>query len=108
MNLELNLEPISVNPYLNQLQSIADEKDTHVNYLLENGLQNVLAQGIITYNKESRPKDRVQYKTTYDQELLDKLKSLLSSIIYLLMMSLNIVLNLSILVHIKIAVTNIE
>lgn len=59
---------------LNQLQSIADEKDTHVNYLLENGLQNVLAQGIITYNKESRPKDRVQYKTTYDQELLEQVK----------------------------------
>lgn len=59
---------------LNQLQFIADEKDTHVNYLLENGLQNVLSQGVITYNKESRPKDRVQYKTTYDQELLNQVK----------------------------------
>ena len=53
---------------------MAKEKDTHVNYLLEIGLQNVLAHGVIAYNKESRPKDRVQYKTTYDQELLDRVK----------------------------------
>ena len=46
----------------------------HVNYLIETGLQTVLSQGVITYNKESRPKDRVQYKTTYDKELLDQVK----------------------------------
>ena len=37
-------------------------------------IQNVLSQGIITFNKESRPKDRVQYKTTYDKELLENVK----------------------------------
>ena len=45
-----------------------------MNYLLKHGLQRVLAQGIITYNKEFRPKDRVQYKTTYDKELLQEVK----------------------------------
>jgi len=59
---------------LEQLQEIALEHDTHVNYLLETGLQRVLAQGIITYSKELRPKDRVQYKTTYDKELLQEVK----------------------------------
>lgn len=59
---------------LEQLQAIALEHDTHVNYLLETGLQKVLAEGFITYNKESRPKDRVQYKTTYDKELLEEIK----------------------------------
>lgn len=59
---------------LEQLQELALEHDTHVNYLLETGLQNVLDQGVITYSKESRPKDRVQYKTTYDQELLQQVK----------------------------------
>ena len=59
---------------IEKLQEIALEHDTHVNYLLETGLQNVLDQGVITYNKELRPKDRVQYKTTYDKELLQKVK----------------------------------
>jgi len=59
---------------LEQLQAIALKHDTHVNYLLETGLQNVLSQGVITYSKESRPKDRVQYKTTYDKELLAEVK----------------------------------
>ena len=59
---------------LEQLQQLALEHDTHVNYLLETGLQNVLDQGVITYNKELRPKDRVQYKTTYDEDLLQEVK----------------------------------
>ena len=59
---------------IEKLQEIASEHDTHVNYLLETGLQNVLDQGVITYNKELRPKDRVQYKTTYDKDLLQKVK----------------------------------
>lgn len=59
---------------LEQLQETALEHDTHVNYLLETGLQKVLEQGVIIYNKESRPKDRVQYKTTYDKELLEAMK----------------------------------
>jgi hypothetical protein len=59
---------------LDKLNTLADENDTHVNYLIESGLQNVLTQGVITFNKESRPKDRVQYKTTYDKELLENVK----------------------------------
>lgn len=59
---------------LEELHTVALENDTHVNYLLETGLQSVLAQGLITFNKELRPKDRVQYKTTYDKELLESVK----------------------------------
>lgn len=59
---------------LDNLESLAIQHNTHVNYLIESGLQTVLSQGVITFNKESRPKDRVQYKTTYDQELLDQVK----------------------------------
>lgn len=59
---------------LEQLNTLAVKYDTHVNYLIENGLQNVLSQGVITFNKETRPKDRVQYKTTYDQQLLEQVK----------------------------------
>ncbi|MFD1040020.1 rRNA methyltransferase [Virgibacillus byunsanensis] len=60
---------------LEQLNALAEEHDTYVNYLLENGLENVLAEGIILYNKELRPKDRVQYKTTYDKDLLENVKA---------------------------------
>ena len=59
---------------LDQLSAMAEENDTYVNYLIETGLQTVLAQGVITFNKKSRPKDRVQYKTTYDKELLEQVK----------------------------------
>ena len=59
---------------IDQLKTLADDNNTHVNYLIENGLQNVITEGIITFNKETRPKDRIQYKTTYDKELLEEVK----------------------------------
>jgi hypothetical protein len=59
---------------LNELQEVADVHDTRINYLLETGLQKILEQGVITYNKDLRPKDRVQYKTTYDRVLLEEVK----------------------------------
>lgn len=59
---------------LKELTVIAKENRTHVNYLLENGIINVLIKGSISYNKDLRPKDRVQYKTTYDKELLESLR----------------------------------
>ncbi|MEQ6378056.1 rRNA methyltransferase [Bacillaceae bacterium S4-13-58] len=59
---------------VDKLNFIANENDTYVNYLLETGLQEVLAQDIITFDKKARPKDRVQFKTTYDKELLEEIK----------------------------------
>ncbi|MCG7345211.1 rRNA methyltransferase [Sporosarcina sp. ACRSL] len=61
---------------LNDLNKLAEENDTHTNYLLENGLLNVMKQDVISYNKDLRPKDRVQYKTTYDKELLAEIKKM--------------------------------
>lgn len=59
---------------LNQLKEMAEEHDTHINYLLETGLEYAIQQPTIAYNKKLRPKDRVQYKTTYDKDLLRKAK----------------------------------
>lgn len=59
---------------LEQLQELSEELDTYSNYLVENGLRNVLAAGVIEYDKNLRPTDRIQYKTTYDQELLESVK----------------------------------
>lgn len=59
---------------LEQLDTLAMQNNTHMNYLIESGLRTVLSQGVIAFNKEARPKDRIQYKTTYDQELLESVK----------------------------------
>lgn len=59
---------------LESLKLMAVANNTHLNYLIESGLQKVLVQDVISFNKESRPKDRVQYKTTYDKELLESTK----------------------------------
>ncbi len=59
---------------LNQLEELAEKHNTHVNYLFESGLKKVLSSGEISFNKKSRPKDRVQFKTTYDKDLLDAVK----------------------------------
>jgi hypothetical protein len=59
---------------LDKLNNLAIEHDTHPNYLIESGLQEVLFQDVITFNKSNRPKDRIQYKTTYDKELLERVK----------------------------------
>lgn len=59
---------------LDKLSILAKKNNTHVNYLIENGLENLLAIGSIDFDKEQRPKDRVQYKTTYDKDLLAALK----------------------------------
>ena len=59
---------------LNELKTMAKENKTHVNYLMESGLKIVLQQGHILFNKETRPNDRIQYKTTYDKELLEGLR----------------------------------
>jgi hypothetical protein len=49
---------------LESLKDMAKEKNIRVNYLLEIGLQNTLKQEVVSYSKDTRPKDRIQYKTT--------------------------------------------
>lgn len=61
---------------LDSLKKMADANNTHLNYLLESGLKQVLLEEVIVFNKENRPKDRVQYKTTYDHDLLEEVKKL--------------------------------
>lgn len=59
---------------LDSLRVTVNKKNTHINYLLESGLEKLLKQNNILYNKSSRPKDRIQYKTTYDNNLLLEVK----------------------------------
>lgn len=66
------------NKLLIKLEHLAEEHDTYINYLLETGIQKVLEDGYIQYDKALRPKDRIQYKTTYDKVLLKQLKQFAS------------------------------
>ncbi|MER2107179.1 MAG: rRNA methyltransferase [Solibacillus sp.] len=59
---------------LEELKELAQTNHTHVGYLLENGYMNLLATGVITYDKKSRPKDRVEFRTTCDAELLEEVR----------------------------------
>ena len=59
---------------LDLLDNLANEHNTYINYLLETGIQTVLDNDFIQYDRVLRPKDRVHYRTTYDKELLKKLK----------------------------------
>jgi hypothetical protein len=60
---------------IEQLKQLAEEHDTFIGYLLESGYSNMLESGSITYNKKSRPKDRVEFRTTCDKELLQSMKA---------------------------------
>lgn len=60
---------------LEELEVIAKEKNTRINYLIESGLEKVLEQDFISCSKNMLPKDRIQYKTTYDHELLSEIKN---------------------------------
>jgi len=59
---------------LDSLKALADQHNAHVNHLIENGLKNLLSQTDINLNKIIKPSDRVQYKTTYDKQILNELK----------------------------------
>lgn len=59
---------------INSLKQLAKKYDTHIGYLLENGYSNLIESGTIVYDKKNRPKDRIEFRTTCDKELLDSLK----------------------------------
>ena len=59
---------------LDQLKVKAIENNTYVNHLIETGLLAVLKNGNFIIDTQNRPKDRIQYKTTYDKMLLEEVK----------------------------------
>ncbi len=61
---------------LKELKELADGHGTFVNYLLEDGMKQLLQQETIGFTKDMRPKDRAQYKTTYDAELLERVRTI--------------------------------
>lgn len=57
-----------------ELKEMATENNSHIAYLLENGYENILKEGTIVFDKKKRPKDRVDFLTTCNKELLQQLK----------------------------------
>ena len=59
---------------IQQLKLQAKESNTHIGYLLESGFENILHEDAIIFDKKNRPKDRVDFRTTCDKDMLNKLK----------------------------------
>lgn len=59
---------------IESLRVLSKEHGTQINYLIENGLIAVLEENYISFDKKLRPKDRSQFNTNYDKELLEEVK----------------------------------
>ena len=59
---------------LDYLYNLADDKDTHVSYLLENGLYHLMQDNSFSFNKNSRLKDKVEFRTTGNKDVLNSAK----------------------------------
>lgn len=61
---------------LKELTEISEKENTHISYLLENGLNNILKDNSFYFNKKNRLKDKIEFRTTCDKEILEKAKEL--------------------------------
>ena len=60
---------------LMELEALAASEDTHVSYLLENALQNLLLDNDFVFLKEHRLRDKVEFRTTCDKNTLENAKA---------------------------------
>ncbi len=61
---------------LDNLFKLAEEYNTLPNYLIETGLEKVISDGYVMFDKKTKPKDRIYYKSSYDKEILNQVKRL--------------------------------
>lgn len=64
---------------LNELKKMADKNNSHIGYLLENGFKNLLEDGTIIFDKKNRPKDRIEFRTTCDKDILEDIRKFAKS-----------------------------
>ena len=60
---------------LEKLEQSAETADTHISYLLENGLQNLLQDESFVFHKENRLKDKMEFRTTCNKEILEQARA---------------------------------
>lgn len=59
---------------IKKLKLMAEESNSHIGYLLENGFENILNESALIYDKKNRPKDRIEFRTTCDKDTLENLR----------------------------------
>lgn len=55
---------------LTHLGSLAADYNTHISYLLENGLKNLILESDFIFNKRKRLRDKVEFRTTCNKKIL--------------------------------------
>ena len=67
----VDLEAHAKSEILEEFDQIAKKHNSYRNYVIEHGLNNLLAKGDLYFNRKQRPKDRMRYLTFYDKELVE-------------------------------------
>lgn len=57
---------------LAHLEDLIEGNDTHLSYLIENGLKNILQDDNFSFNKDHRLKDKIELRTTCDKDILEQ------------------------------------
>lgn len=61
---------------LNYLSELAEQHDTHISYLLENGLNNLINDNSFHFDKKQRLRDKIEFRTTCNKETLEIVKNI--------------------------------
>lgn len=61
---------------LQELEVLSEDKDTHISYLLENGLENLIKDENFVFNKKNRLRDKVEFRTTCNKDVLKQARDL--------------------------------
>lgn len=61
---------------LETLNEMADKQETHVGYLIENGLKNLVADPDFIFDKSKRIKGKIEFRTTCDKDILSQAKEI--------------------------------
>lgn len=59
---------------LDELKEMAKRENTHISSILENGLESLVNDKYFTFNKSDRIRDKVEFRTTCDKEILNRAK----------------------------------
>lgn len=61
---------------LDALDSLAQQEETHVGYLIENGLKNLIADPDFVFDKSRRIRGKTEFRTTCDEDILRQARAL--------------------------------
>lgn len=61
---------------LETLNEMAEKQETHVGYLIENGLKNLVEDADFVFDKSKRIKGKLEFRTTCDKDILNEAKKL--------------------------------